>query len=531
MPNKNPMVRLCILVSGFLLAWHPAIGSDIVLPLPNGGSIKFKAVFLGIPPDLLSSREYVAGDRSQNNPTEPLVPVRIGGAFLKDAPSGQKDWCFYIAETEVTESQWGALMGGSAPEKQDLPKTQVSFFEIQDFLNKWNLWLYQNALSSIPVNEGSLGYLRLPTEHEWEFAARGGSIVPPEVFDKQTPYSNIEVLGRNEWLFGSDASSRQLKPVARSGGSNPLGLFDMFGNASELTSSHYSVEPNSGRIGGFVVKGGDVGTLPKEARSAMRTEFTPYSSQGPPNSGELVGFRPIIGSNIITSIATASGIATARNSETENSRIPLAILGSEMESNSGATSEELEKTKERLKTLEAQIRDSSRNAEELEAIQTQLLLTKKSLETAQQLIEKKNREVAVRSSRLASRYATQFKVRTDKLAIDPSGFSESDKEDFASLVQIWREERDHSWRSYLEELSILSDITQAYEKGFNSGNHVATALRNLRNEIPTDHSFAAQRAHLDVVEEMVSEFRNGLDIDQETVLDRLKQAERRHGKK
>jgi hypothetical protein len=339
------------------------------------------------------------------------------------------------------------------------------------------------------------------------------------------------VLVKSEWLFGSDASSRQLKPVARSGGANPLGLFDLFGNASELTSSHFSIEPNSGRVGGFVVKGGDVVTLPREARSAMRTEFTPYSSKGNLNSGELVGFRPVIGSNIVTNFATASGIATARSAETGNARIPLTVLDSEIESNSGATSEELEKAKERLITLERQIQELSENSEQVEAIQAQLVLTTKSLDTAQQLIEKKNREVAVRSSRLASRYATQFKVRTDKLSIDPSGFSQGDKEAFAFLLPIWREEREHSWKSYLDELSNLSDITQAFEKGLNSENYVTSAFRDLRIDMPADHEFAAQRAHLDVVEEMVSEFQKGLVMDQEAVLERLKRAEIRHEKK
>ena len=520
-----------LIVFGILFASIHAIGSTIELQLPKGESLKFKAVFLDLPPGLLSSREFVVGDRSQNNPTEPLVPVRIGGAFIENAPSGKKDWCFYMAETEVTENQWIALMGGTEPEKKDLPKTHVSFFEIQDFLNKWNLWLYENATRGIPVSDGTLGYLRLPTEHEWEFAARGGSVVAPEVFDKQTPYSTMEMLLKSEWLFGSDASSRQLKPVARSEGANPLGLFDLFGNASELTSSHFSVEPNSGRVGGFVVKGGDVATLPREARSAMRTEFTPYSSKGDLNSGEFVGFRPVIGSNIVTNFATASGIATARSAETGNARIPLTILDSEIESNSGATSEELGKAKERLITLDRQIQELSENSEQLEAIQAQLILTTRSLDTAQQLIEKKNREVAVRSSRLASRYATQFKVRTDKLSIDPSGFSQGDKEAFAFLLPIWREEREHGWKSYLDELSNLSDITQAFEKGLNSENYVTSAFRDLRMDMPAGNEFAAQRAHLDVVEEMVSEFQKGLVIDQKTVLERLNRAEIRHGKK
>jgi hypothetical protein len=531
MNNSRSSSTLSIISVGVLFACGHAIGSVIDLPLPNGERLNFKPVFLGLSPDLLASREFVAGDRSQKFPTEPLVPVHVGGAFLEIAGSGKQDWCFYLAETEVTESQWFSLMGGIEPERQGIPKTGVSFFEVQDFLNKWNLWLYENERSKIPVSDGSLGYLRLPTEHEWEFAARGGIAVPPDVFDMQTPYPSIAMLVKNEWLSESGASPHQLKPVARSEGANPLGIYDLFGNASELTSSPFSLAPNTGRIGGFVAKGGDVTTLPGDARSAMRTEFTPYSSKGGLNSEEFVGFRPMIGSNIVTSTAIASRIVTAKNAKSRIDQIPMTVLSSEFESNSGATSEELVKTKERLGTLERQIHELGENPETLQAIQTQLLLTKRSLDNAQQLIERKNREAAARSSRLASRYATQFKVRSAKLSIDPTGFSKRDKEEFALLVPIWRQEREHSWRSYLEELAILSDIKQAYQRGFNSENFVKSAFGSLREEMPTDNEFSAQRAHLDVVEEMVGEFQKGVVIDQETVLELLKQAEIRHSKR
>jgi len=519
---------------------------SVELPLPGGEKLRFHAVFLGLPSELTSSKEFYVGDRSENNPTEPLVPVRIGGAFLEKNPAGSQDWCFYLAETEITEGQWHAVMGGSPESGRTLPKTRVSYFEILEFLNRCNLWLYDNAKAEVPANEGSAGFLRLPTETEWEFAARGGTAVPPEVFDLQIPYLGLDELLRREWVFGSDASSLQLKPVGRTTGSNPLGFFDMLGNASELTSSSFSVEPSSGRVGGFVVKGGDVGTSPQEVRSALRTEFTLYTPSGTPNRGDFLGFRPVIGSNIITSTSTKERIADSRSQGESRTNIPSALLGSAMESNAATTAEELQKTRERLATMEGQIQQMNQTseqldltrerlmtaegrlqqmnqtAEQLEAIQTQLRLTRNSLDNAQLLVETRNREIARKSVRLASRFASQFSMYSEKLAIPLGKLNAEGQKDYQALAPTWRNDVKVSWESLLGELSFLSDIRQAFRTGSHSEDYVKQAFDQLRQELPPQAGF--QRAELDVVESLADEFRKGMSPNSESIFRRLLKA-------
>src|SRR5437660_2351777 len=71
---------------------------------------------------------------------------------------------FEIGKTEVTQKQWQAVMGSnpSAFKGEDLPVEQVTFGQVQEFLNKLNA-----------RNDGFL--YRLPTEAEWEYAARAGT--------------------------------------------------------------------------------------------------------------------------------------------------------------------------------------------------------------------------------------------------------------------------------------------------------------------------------------------------------------------
>ena len=505
-----------------------AFSSTLEVPLPNGKSLRFRQIFLGLPPDVIPSREYVAGDRSENNPTEPLVPVRIGGAFLERAPSGNLDWCFYLAESEVTESQWNAVMGGGEPSNGSIPKTGVSYLQVLEFLNQCNLWIYENARDSFPSNDESLGFLRLPTEHEWEFAARGGIEVLPEQFDRQIPYSGPDELRRHEWLFGSDSSSGKVKPVARSKGPNPLGLFDMFGNASELTASHFSVDPNSGRVGGMVVKGGDVRTSLEKAHSGMRTEFSLYTPNGTQNSGELVGFRPVIASNIITSVSTIPKIAMTKDS-TSAVQIPLAAAGQAMQSSSAATSEELEKARGRLVTLERQISQLSQTAVQSDALQTELLLMRKGLDTAQLLIDKRNQEIAQKSVRLASRFASQFGIASRRLLlIDPVKLGLNDLETRVVIdkMPVWKRDVASTWTGLLEELSSLSEIDRAFKAGFNSESHVDNAFRLFRQEIPAENLI--QKAELEVVEDLVENFRPGMSPEPKPVFDRLDKAGEPH---
>jgi len=136
---------------------------------------------------------------------------------------------FAMGKYELTQEQWHAVMG-TTPSKfkgHNLPVDQVSWDDAQEFVNRLSRKTGKNY--------------RLPSEAEWEYAARAGS---------QTAYSfgdNESDLGRFAWFAGN--SERKTNPV-REKLPNNFGLFDMHGNVWEWTqdcwNSNYSGAPIDG---------------------------------------------------------------------------------------------------------------------------------------------------------------------------------------------------------------------------------------------------------------------------------------------
>lgn len=136
---------------------------------------------------------------------------------------------YYIANTEVTEALWLAVMpeweinGWNSP---DLPVTDVTWYDCQMFVHRLD------SITGLPF--------RLPTEAEWEYAARGGNMS----FGCRFAGSNI--LDSVAWSL-NNAGFRKHRVASR--WSNELGLYDMTGNVSEWCSDwygryHLGTEPN-----------------------------------------------------------------------------------------------------------------------------------------------------------------------------------------------------------------------------------------------------------------------------------------------
>ena len=128
---------------------------------------------------------------------------------------------YYIGQTEVTQELWQAVMGSnpsySGFKGAKNPVNFVSWNECQDFIRKLNSLTGAN--------------FRLPTEAEWEFAARGGNK------SRGYQYSGSNDLGSVAW-YKANASSK-VHPVG-SKLPNELGLYDMSGNVWEWCADWYS---------------------------------------------------------------------------------------------------------------------------------------------------------------------------------------------------------------------------------------------------------------------------------------------------
>lgn len=271
---------------------------DVTLPMPNGRSMAFRPVCIGEGKGSYAWKRFRVGDPSGGFKESP-TGVALGGAF-KVSQGGQEESCYYIGKYEVSEDQLFALSQSQKEfENSSLPARNLSLFEAEDFIKKYNEWLYANAQKNVPEYGGVPGYLRLPTEFEWEFAARGGSKVDSAQFDRKIPYPE-EKLAEFEWFAGPKSSHNKVKKVGLLK-PNELGIHDLLGNVAEMTGTLYQIEYYQGRSGGFVAKGGHFLSDAKQLRSSLRTEQEFYaldskSSKMEPGKKETLGFRLVISS-------------------------------------------------------------------------------------------------------------------------------------------------------------------------------------------------------------------------------------------
>ncbi|ACN13942.1 conserved hypothetical protein [Desulforapulum autotrophicum HRM2] len=288
---------------------------DLILPLPHNRQMVFRPIFLGQGEAPFAQRSFRMGDPDggfKEHPTE----VSLSGSFLGQGKSG-KDWLYYMAKYEVNQGQWAAVLGLAAPDQNatDKPITRITWFEAQQFLDKLNQWLFANALNKLPKSGASPGFVRLPSEAEWEFAARGGAGVSADVFDRRVPYKDR--LSSCEWFAGPKSSHGKLKAMGRLK-PNPLGIHDMLGNVSEMTGGLYMIEYYQGRPGGFVARGGHYLSSEKMLRSSLRTEEPFYIARGSappvPNQKETMGLRPVLAAVVFGDRSAAQSYADAWDS-------------------------------------------------------------------------------------------------------------------------------------------------------------------------------------------------------------------------
>ena len=137
---------------------------------------------------------------------------------------------YLMGETEVTEALWNAVMGNGGGSNA-MPETSVTWNSAHDFVDKLNQIAHEQGMIAETEN------FILPTEAQWEFAARGGN---QSKGYKYSGSDNIDDVAQTLENTGSNS------PVAVKGKQpNELGLYDMSGNAYEWVNDYagdYSAE-------------------------------------------------------------------------------------------------------------------------------------------------------------------------------------------------------------------------------------------------------------------------------------------------
>lgn len=331
MKSSPYLIILLMLVLSPVLSAPPAEtpynpkpeAGDLVLPMPEGAELVLRPVAIPGKGFWGAQQRIVQFGDSSGGAFEGVQRTMVNGSF----PDPEADqWLIWLAKYELTKGQYVAVMGSDAlaavsgdpadsgyarlegrelKQASMMPLTWVSHQAIEDFLRAYNRWLFDPAhpqrRTGLPTVDGVPGFIRLATEEEWEYAARGGlPAIADGSFDNRLPFSKRQ-LNKYAWHLGN--AKNRLRPIGLRQ-ANALGIHELYGNAHEMTAGLFRAEIMQGKPGGVPVRGASVSTPAKEVRSSYRTELDAYAWDSEKQQMSLrrafnIGARLALGSNVV----------------------------------------------------------------------------------------------------------------------------------------------------------------------------------------------------------------------------------------
>lgn len=327
-------------------AYNPQPKSDdFLLPMPGNFKMAFRKVLIPGGPEFWGSPQRLAkvgdiqGAGGAQAIFEGVQRLPVAGSFTDG-----NAWFYYLGKYEVTVGQYLAVMGNgdlkegikalkergddaelirkldaglsaSNPAFKDLaqPLRTLGWYDYQDFMHRYNLWCYdtpacREALPCLPQRlapgqpkSDTPGFFRLPTDLEWEYAARGGmAMLGQPAFENTLPFDAAKA---KDYVWAKTLS--QGKGPTRIGRLPPVhGFYDLFGNVQELTADYFRADLIQGKVGGLSARGGSYLDYDPTLRVSQRAELPLYQIRG----GKLAaarspttGIRLAIGSQVVES--------------------------------------------------------------------------------------------------------------------------------------------------------------------------------------------------------------------------------------
>ena len=224
---------------------------------------------------------------------------------------------FMMSQTEVSQLEYERLMGKNPSEHKgnSLPVENVTWYDAIAYCNALSQQegltpYYTISGTTVTWNLNANGY-RLPTEAEWEYAARGGKQTPfnfgDYVHDSDANCYNAYGYNNNasgHWVNGYLQHTVEVSKYP----ANAFGLFNMHGNVAEWTWDWYAVYGTNLEEGRYkVVRGGGWNDFPKHIRSAYRSAF--------PADVPLyaTGFRVVRSATSVSGERKSISVAKAKN--------------------------------------------------------------------------------------------------------------------------------------------------------------------------------------------------------------------------
>ncbi len=316
------------------------VAGDVILPMPGG---ELFMVFRSVPVPGESfwgepERTVYLGDPDARI-FEGRRAVSVAGSFVA---RGSKNWQMLIGKYEVSlaqfatvfgkgdidrglqviserlggETNFADLIGGSASDAERrrqlaAPVRGMRLRDYEAFVQEYTDWCYGDAgcRRLMPRFGDAPGFFRLPTEIEWEYAARKGA----EPYESGLPFDAAKA---GDFAYVTTGARSRERPTSI-GRLEPtrFEIYDLYGNVSELADGRFYAELGQGKPGMSVARGGSYADQPSDLRASLREETQGYRTEANgrlvPLQSERLGIRLAIGSQVVADAETYGEIEKA----------------------------------------------------------------------------------------------------------------------------------------------------------------------------------------------------------------------------
>jgi hypothetical protein len=362
MITRNPLTQLATALAIFIASsgltvwgaaaaaatdvWNPAPAvGDQIFALPCNQKIVFRKV---VTQELGNNRADVLDDsrvRLGSSDRQHAYIDYLRTAFIAGHFTDERTRFFLLGKYEITAAQYKSITGDGgcriSPQDEEMPASRLSWYDAVNFGRMLTAHLLSIQKADVARMLGtSRIYARLPTETEWEFAARGGLSVSAAEFQAQRAPMAGDMKGY-VWFNDPQSSRGELQPVGLLL-PNPLGIYDMYGNVAEMMFEPFTLNKagrGHGLAGGIILKGGSFQSNGNNITSAAREEDALFDEEtGEEKRRRTTGFRiSVVGVALPTSAEVgrlADQWDAASQSTLPPSDDPMQLIAGMREANS-----------------------------------------------------------------------------------------------------------------------------------------------------------------------------------------------------